>query len=251
MSELTKVVLSERDMPTHWYNINADLPAAGIELPPALHPGTGQPLGPADLVPLFPMALIEQEVSTERYIEIPDEVQEIYKLWRPTPLFRARRWEQALDTPAKIYFKYEGTSPSGSHKPNTAVPQAYYNMKEGVKRLATETGAVNLGQGFPDFDCDPTLVDAVTNAMRAGHNQYPPMAGLAALREAVAAKTEALVGTRYDPEREVTVTAGATQAIFTALLACVHPGDEVVVLEPCYDSCGDHARSGIDAGYAS
>ena len=113
---LTKVVLSERDMPTHWYNINADLPAAGVELPPVLHPITLQPVGLADLAPLFPMALIMQEVSTERYIEIPDQVQDLYKLWRPTPLYRAVRWEEALDTPAKIYFKYEGTSPAGSHR---------------------------------------------------------------------------------------------------------------------------------------
>ena len=172
MSELTKVVLSERDMPTHWYNINADLPAAGIELPPALHPGTGQPLGPADLAPLFPMALIEQEVSTERYIEIPDEVQEIYKLWRPTPLFRARRWEQALDTPAKIYFKYEGTSPSGSHKPNTAVPQAYYNMKEGVKRLATETGAGQWGSAL-SFACQMFGMECKVYMVRISYDQKP------------------------------------------------------------------------------
>ncbi|MEZ4557311.1 MAG: TrpB-like pyridoxal phosphate-dependent enzyme [Caldilineaceae bacterium] len=172
MSELTKVVLSERDMPTHWYNINADLPAAGIELPPPLHPGTGQPLGPADLAPLFPMALIEQEVSTERYIEIPDEVQEIYKLWRPTPLFRARRWEQALDTPAKIYFKYEGTSPSGSHKPNTAVPQAYYNMKEGVKRLATETGAGQWGSAL-SFACQMFDMECKVYMVRISYDQKP------------------------------------------------------------------------------
>ena len=126
MSELTKVVLSEQDMPTHWYNINADLPTAGVEIPPPLHPVTHEVVGPDDLAPLFPMALIAQEVSTERYIEIPDEVQDIYHLWRPTPLFRAHRWEKALDTPAKIYYNYEGWSPSGSHKTNTAVAQAYY-----------------------------------------------------------------------------------------------------------------------------
>src|SRR5215207_9265031 len=123
MSDLTKVVLSERDMPTHWYNINADLPAAGVQLPPPLHPGTGQPLGPADLAPLFPMALIAQEVSAEPYIEIPEPIREVYRLWRPSPLHRARRLEQALDTPAHIYYKYEGVSPAGSHKPNTAVAQ--------------------------------------------------------------------------------------------------------------------------------
>jgi len=148
MTELTKIVLTERDMPTHWYNINADLPAAGVEMFPPLHPGTGQPIGPADLAPLFPMALIAQEVSTERYIEIPDQVQDIYKLWRPSPLHRARRWEKALDTPAKIYYKQEGVSPAGSHKPNTAIPQAYYNMKEGVTRLTTETGAGQWGSAL-------------------------------------------------------------------------------------------------------
>lgn len=172
MSELTKIVLSERDMPTHWYNINADLPAAGVELPPPLHPGTGQPIGPADLAPLFPMALIEQEVSTERYIEIPDQVQDIYKLWRPSPLFRARRWEEALDTPAKIYFKYEGTSPSGSHKPNTAVPQAYYNMKEGVKRLATETGAGQWGSAL-SFACQMFDIECKVYMVKISYEQKP------------------------------------------------------------------------------
>jgi tryptophan synthase beta chain len=146
MGKLKKILLSESDMPTHWYNINADLPAAGIQLPPALHPGTGQPLGPGDLAPLFPMALIMQEVSQERYIEIPDEVQDVYRIWRPTPLIRAYEWEKALGTPAKIYYKYEGGSPSGSHKPNTAVPQAYYNMKEAssawLLRRALVSGAV-------------------------------------------------------------------------------------------------------------
>jgi tryptophan synthase beta chain len=148
MSDLTKIVLSERDMPTHWYNLNADLPAAGVEVPPPLHPATLQPVGPEDLAPLFPMALIEQEVSTERYIEIPDEVRDIYRLWRPSPLYRARRWEKALDTPAKIYYKYEGVSPAGSHKPNTAVAQAYYNKEAGVKRLTTETGAGQWGSAL-------------------------------------------------------------------------------------------------------
>ena len=145
---LTKVVLSERDMPSHWYNISADLPAAGVELPPVLHPITLQPVGPADLAPLFPMALIMQEVSTERYIEIPDQVQDLYKLWRPTPFIRARRLEMALDTPAHIYFKYEGASPVGSHKPNTAVPQAFYNKEEGTKALTTETGAGQWGSAL-------------------------------------------------------------------------------------------------------
>ncbi|OPX83827.1 MAG: Tryptophan synthase beta chain [Pelotomaculum sp. PtaB.Bin104] len=141
MSE-TKILLSEKEMPTHWYNIQADMP----NLPkPALHPGTKQPVGPEDLKPIFPMELIKQEVSTERWIEIPEEVQEIYKIWRPSPLIRARWLEKALDTPAKIYYKYEGVSPAGSHKLNTAVAQAYYNKAEGIKRLATETGAGQWG----------------------------------------------------------------------------------------------------------
>ncbi len=143
--EQVKFTLDEKQMPTAWYNIQADLPEP---LPPALHPGTKEPLGPQDLAPLFPMELIKQEVSTERYIEIPEEVRDIYRLWRPTTLFRARRLEKALDTPAKIYYKYEGTSPPGSHKPNTAVAQAYYNKQEGVKRIATETGAGQWGSAL-------------------------------------------------------------------------------------------------------
>ena len=143
--EGVKIVLDERDIPTHWYNIAADLPAPA---PPPLHPGTGQPIGPDDLAPLFPMALIGQEVSVERDIEIPDEVRDVYRQWRPSPLYRARRLEAALDTPAKIYYKYEGVSPAGSHKPNTAVPQAYYNREQGVKRLSTETGAGQWGSAL-------------------------------------------------------------------------------------------------------
>jgi tryptophan synthase beta chain len=172
MSQLTKIVLSEHDMPTHWYNINADLPAAGVALPPPLHPGTGQPLGPADLAPLFPMSLIMQEVSAERYIEIPDEVQEIYKLWRPTPLYRAYRWEKALGTPARIYYKYEGVSPAGSHKPNTAVPQAYYNMKEGVKRLSTETGAGQWGSALA-FACQMFGIGCKVYMVKVSYEQKP------------------------------------------------------------------------------
>ncbi|WP_129631936.1 TrpB-like pyridoxal phosphate-dependent enzyme [Candidatus Oscillochloris fontis] len=140
-----KYVLNEDQMPTHWYNIAADLPTPAA---PALHPGTGQPLGPADLAPLFPMELIMQEVSTERTIDIPEEVQQIYRQWRPSPLFRARRLEKILDTPAKIYYKYEGVSPAGSHKPNTAIAQAYYNKIEGTKRLVTETGAGQWGSSL-------------------------------------------------------------------------------------------------------
>ncbi|MEB3830061.1 TrpB-like pyridoxal phosphate-dependent enzyme [Phormidium sp. CCY1219] len=140
-----KYLLSEDQMPTAWYNIQADLPKP---VPPVLHPGTHQPITPQDLEPLFPAALIEQEVSRDRDIEIPEEVQQIYRQWRPTPLYRARRLEQVLDTPAKIYYKYEGVSPSGSHKPNTAVPQAYYNKMAGVKRLTTETGAGQWGSSL-------------------------------------------------------------------------------------------------------
>jgi tryptophan synthase beta chain len=143
--ETVKYLLSEDRMPTSWYNVAADLPAPP---PPVLHPGTHQPIGPADLAPLFPMALILQEVSAERAIEIPDEVQAIYRQWRPTPLYRARRLEQALDTPARIYYKYEGVSPAGSHKPNTAVAQAYYNKQEGVRRIVTETGAGQWGSSL-------------------------------------------------------------------------------------------------------
>jgi tryptophan synthase beta chain len=141
----TKFLLPERDIPAKWYNIQADLKTP---LPPPLHPGTHQPLGPADLAPLFPMELIKQEVSQERWIEIPDEIRDVYRLWRPTPLYRARRLEKALDTPARIYYKYEGVSPAGSHKPNTAVAQVYYNKKEGVQRLSTETGAGQWGSAL-------------------------------------------------------------------------------------------------------
>ena len=126
-----KILLTEDEMPTQWYNIVPDLPEPP---PPPLHPGTLQPAGPEDFAPLFPVALIEQEVSQERYIDIPGAVLDIYKIWRPSPLFRARRLEQLLDTPARIYYKYEGVSPAGSHKPNTAVPQAYYNHMEGITK---------------------------------------------------------------------------------------------------------------------
>jgi tryptophan synthase beta chain len=145
MSETIKYVLSEKDIPRTWYNIMADLPEPPA---PVLHPGTGQPVGPDDLAPLFPMAIIMQEVSTEREIEIPDPVRDVYRQWRPSPLFRARRLEKALDTPAKIYYKYEGVSPAGSHKPNTAVAQAFYNKQEGVKRITTETGAGQWGSAL-------------------------------------------------------------------------------------------------------
>ena len=141
--DITKIILDEKEMPTSWYNVLPDLP---VPLPPELHPGTMEPsrLPP----PLFPEAINDQEFSKERYIDIPEEVQRVYRLWRPTPLYRAYRLEKALDTPAKIFYKYEGTSPAGSHKPNTAVAQAYYNKKEGVRRLTTETGAGQWGSAL-------------------------------------------------------------------------------------------------------
>lgn len=145
MSDSIKYLLDEGRMPKAWYNIMADLPQPPE---PVLHPGTGQPVGPDDLAPLFPMALIGQEVSQESEIEIPEPVREVYRQWRPAPLFRARKLEKALDTPAKIYYKYEGVSPTGSHKPNTAVPQAFYNKEEGTKRLTTETGAGQWGSSI-------------------------------------------------------------------------------------------------------
>jgi tryptophan synthase beta chain len=143
--DVNKIILTEKEMPTQWYNIQPDLPEP---LPPVLHPGTKKPVTPDDMKLLFPMALIMQEFSPERYIDIPEEVQSAYRLWRPTTLHRAYRLEKALDTPAKIYYKYEGSSPAGSHKPNTAIPQAYYNKKEGVTRIATETGAGQWGSAL-------------------------------------------------------------------------------------------------------
>ena len=145
MNDTVKYTLDESRIPTHWYNIAADLPAP---LPPVLHPGTHKPLGPDDLAPLFPMELIMQEVTTEREVEIPRPVREVYRQWRPSPLHRARRLEKALDTPARIYYKYEGVSPAGSHKPNTAVAQAFYNKEAGVRRLTTETGAGQWGSSL-------------------------------------------------------------------------------------------------------
>ena len=145
MSEPVKYLLPETALPRDWYNLVADLP---VPPPPVLHPGTLQPVGPADLAPLFPDSLILQEVATERRFEIPDPVRDIYRLWRPTPLYRARRLEKALGTPARIFYKYEGVSPAGSHKPNTAIPQAFYNQEAGTKRIATETGAGQWGSSL-------------------------------------------------------------------------------------------------------
>ena len=145
MTDTVKYLLAEEDIPKFWYNLVADLPEP---LPPVLHPGTGQPIGPDDLAPLFPMGVIEQEVSAERYIEIPGPVRDILRQWRPSPLYRARRLEKALDTPARIYYKYEGVSPAGSHKPNTSIAQAFYNKQQGIKRITTETGAGQWGSAL-------------------------------------------------------------------------------------------------------
>ena len=165
----TKFVLDESRIPRSWYNIAADLPEPA---PPVLHPGTGQPIGPGDLAPLFPMELIKQVVSTEREIEIPDEVREAYALYRPSPLYRAHRLEKALDTPAHIYYKYEGGSPSGSHKPNTALPQAFYNKAEGVTRMATETGAGQWGSALA-FAGSIFGLDVKVFMVRASYDQKP------------------------------------------------------------------------------
>jgi tryptophan synthase beta chain len=169
VSEQVKFVLDENHIPKAWYNLAADFPKP---LPPVLHPGTKQPVGPADLEPLFPMELILQEVSTEREIEIPQPIRDIYRMWRPSPLMRARRLEQKLGTPAKIYFKNEGVSPAGSHKPNTAVAQAWYNKQAGVKRLSTETGAGQWGASLAFagalFDMEVTIFQ-----VRVSYDQKP------------------------------------------------------------------------------
>jgi tryptophan synthase beta chain len=165
----TKILLTEKEMPTAWYNLAADLP---FPLPPVLHPATKQPVGPADLAPLFPMALIGQEVSRERYIEIPEPVREVYRLWRPSPLYRAHRLEKALKTPAKIYYKYEGVSPPGSHKPNTAVAQAFYNKQEGTKRITTETGAGQWGSALA-FACQLFGIECKVYMVKVSYHQKP------------------------------------------------------------------------------
>ncbi|MER6949992.1 TrpB-like pyridoxal phosphate-dependent enzyme [Nonomuraea sp. NPDC000554] len=155
--------------PSNWYNVVPDLPAPP---PPPLHPGTRQPVGPDDLAPLFPMELIRQELSGERFVPIPQEVLDVYRLWRPTPLIRARRLERSLGTPARIYYKYEGVSPAGSHKPNTAVPQAYYNAREGVRRLTTETGAGQWGSALA-FACAQFDLECEVWMVRASYDQKP------------------------------------------------------------------------------
>jgi tryptophan synthase beta chain len=165
----TKIVLPEAELPTHWYNIVPDLPSPP---PPVLHPGTHEPVGPDDLAPLFPMDLILQLVSTDSFIEIPEEVREVYRLWRPSPLYRAHGLEALIGGPARIYYKYEGVSPVGSHKPNTAVPQAYYNAKAGVRKLSTETGAGQWGSALA-FACSLFGLDCEVYMVRASFDQKP------------------------------------------------------------------------------
>jgi tryptophan synthase beta chain len=169
MTDSVKYLLDESQIPKYWYNIMADLPKPP---PPVLHPGTLQPLGPDDLAPLFPMSLIMQEVTTEREVEIPQPVREVYKQWRPSPLYRARRLEKALQTPARIYYKYEGVSPAGSHKPNTAVPQAFYNKEAGVKKITTETGAGQWGSSLA-FAGALFGLDIQVFMVRVSYNQKP------------------------------------------------------------------------------
>jgi tryptophan synthase beta chain len=169
MKEKRKFLLEEERIPKEWYNIQADLP---FPLPPVLHPATGKPISPDDLSPIFPMSLIEQEVSKERFIPIPKEVLDIYKSWRPTPLYRALNLEKYLDTPAHIYYKYEGVSPPGSHKPNTAVAQAYFNKLEGVKRLTTETGAGQWGSALA-FACNLFKLECKVYMVKGSYYQKP------------------------------------------------------------------------------
>jgi tryptophan synthase beta chain len=169
MSGQTKYLLDESRIPKRWYNIQADLPKA---LPPVLHPGTMQPVGPDDLAPLFPMELIMQEVTTEREVEIPEPVRDVFRLWRPTPMFRAHRLEQALGTPARIFYKYEGVSPAGSHKPNTAIAQAFYNKQAGIRRLTTETGAGQWGSSLA-FAGALFGIDVTVFQVRVSYNQKP------------------------------------------------------------------------------
>lgn len=164
-----KITLTEAEIPESWYNIVADMPNKPL---PPLHPGTHEPIGPEMLMPLFPMELIKQEVTSDKWVGIPDEVRELYKIWRPTPMFRATGLEKLLDTPAKIYYKYEGVSPAGSHKPNTAVPQAYYNKQEGVKRITTETGAGQWGSAL-SFACQLFGIECDVYMVKASYDGKP------------------------------------------------------------------------------
>jgi tryptophan synthase beta chain len=169
MTDSVKYLLDETHIPTHWYNLLADLPSPP---PPVLHPGTLKPVSPDDLAPLFPMSLIMQEVSTDREIEIPEPVRDVYKQWRPSPLYRARRLEQVLQTPARIYYKYEGVSPAGSHKPNTAVAQAFYNREAGIRKITTETGAGQWGSALA-FAGALFGIDIQVFMVRVSYNQKP------------------------------------------------------------------------------
>ncbi|HPX60595.1 MAG TPA: TrpB-like pyridoxal phosphate-dependent enzyme [Deltaproteobacteria bacterium] len=165
----TKILLSEDQIPNQWYNIIPDMPGP---LAPVINPQTLKPIAPEDMLPIFPMSLIEQEMSNQRWIDIPDRVREIYKIWRPTPMFRAHRLEQALGTPAKIYYKYEGVSPAGSHKPNSAIPQAYYNKEAGIRRLATETGAGQWGASL-SLACSMFGLECTIYMVKVSYTQKP------------------------------------------------------------------------------
>jgi len=169
MKKITKILLSDKEMPRHWYNIMADMPNKPL---PPLHPATGKPVGPEDLAPIFPMELIKQEVSAERFIDIPEEVIDLYRTYRPSPLFRARNLEKALGTKSRIYYKYEGGNYSGSHKANTAIPQAYYNKKEGVRRITTETGAGQWGSAM-SFACNHFGLELLVFMVRVSYDQKP------------------------------------------------------------------------------
>jgi len=164
-----KVFLNEDEIPRQWYNIMADMPTP---MSPPLHPGTGQPLKPEDMAPIFPMNLIEQEMSTDRWIDIPEEVLEKYMLWRPSPLYRARNLEKLLDAPVKIYYKNEGVSPAGSHKPNTAVAQAYYNKEFGIKKISTETGAGQWGSAL-SMACNMFGIECRVFMVRVSYDRNP------------------------------------------------------------------------------
>ena len=164
-----RFVMGEKDIPRQWFNVAADLPSMP---PPPLHPGTRQPVGPDDLAPLFPMQLILQEVSQDRFIPIPEPILDVYAMWRPTPLYRATAWEQALGTDCRIFYKYEGVSPAGSHKPNTSIPQAWYNAQEGVKRITTETGAGQWGSSLA-FAGAIFGIEVTVFMVRVSYNQKP------------------------------------------------------------------------------
>ncbi len=215
----TTFLLSQSDIPKHWYNVQADLPAP---LPPTLHPLTLQPAGPDDLAPLFPMEIILQEVSQERYIDIPEPVREVFKIWRPTPLIRAVRLEKALGTPAKIFYKYEGTSPTGSHKPNTAVAQAFYNQMQGVKRITTETGAGQWGSALA-MACNFFSIECKVFMVKVSYHQKPYRRSVMQLfgAEVVASPSEETESGRQilaqDPESPGTLGIAISEAVEVAI----------------------------------